>query len=302
MHQTQSSEEFRDALTKTEVLVDSGINGLYQRSGLFERLIRGIERVASAAGADQDAARLYFPPIMPRSAFAHTGYLKSFPNLTGSIDTFVGDDRDHARLLALAESGGDWTQALVPAEVVMCSAACHSLYPSLTGTMPREGRRFEVQGYCFRHEPSLDPTRMQSFRMHEFVRVGNAEQALEHRTLWLRRGLSLLAGLGLQVEAVVANDPFFGRAGRILANNQRDTELKYEIVAPVVAEKPTAIASANYHQDHFAEPFEIALADGSTAHSACFGFGLERIALALLSAHGLDPRDWPESVQEQVWV
>ena len=47
------------------------------------------------------------------------------------------------------------------------------------------------------------------------------------------------------------------------------------------AEKPTAVVSTNYHLDHFGVPFGIKTADGAVAHSACVGFGLERIALAL---------------------
>jgi seryl-tRNA synthetase len=99
----------------------------------------------------------------------------------------------------------------------------------------------------------------------------------------------------------VANDPFFGRAGRMLAANQRETTLKYEIVAPVTSEKLTAISSANCHQDHFGAPFGIITPDGATAHSACFGFGLERITLALLAEHGLDPANWPDFVRTQLW-
>ena len=38
-------------------------------------------------------------------------------------------------------------------------------------------------------------------------------------------------------------------------------------------------------------------ADGRFAHSACIGFGLERIALALFAAHGFDPASWPAAVR-----
>ena len=88
--------------------------------------------------------------------------------------------------------------------------------------------------------------------------------------------------------------PFFGRVGRILAENQRAETLKFELVTPVNSvEHPTAIASANCHLDHFGEPFGIVTADGAVAHSCCFGFGLDRITLALLRTHGVRPEDWP---------
>jgi seryl-tRNA synthetase len=289
--------EFRAALLDAEVLVPTSVDGLYHRSGLFESLVRGVERIVSGAGAGYGAPVRYFPPVMPREVFERTDYLKSFPDLIGSIDTFVGSDTDHAALLRTAEAGGDWTSALTPAELMLCSAACHPLYPSLTGSLPPGGQVVECQGYVFRHEPSLDPARMQSFRQHEFVFLGDQAGALAHRDTWLETGLKLLAGLGLEVEAVVANDPFFGRAGRMLAVNQRETALKFEIVAPITSEQPTAITSANCHLEHFGAPFAITTSDGEIAHTACIGFGLERIALALLSRHGLDTEDWPCDVR-----
>ena len=61
----------------------------------------------------------------------------------------------------------------------------------------------------------------------------------------------------------MASDPFFGRGGTLLAESQRDQRLKLEIVAPIASdERPTAIISLNYHQDHFGEIFAIRTADG----------------------------------------
>jgi hypothetical protein len=39
---------------------------------------------------------------------------------------------------------------------------------------------------------------------------------------------------------------------------------------------------------------------GGAAHTACLGFGLERITLALLRTHGLDPDRWPSPVREEL--
>ena len=55
--------------------------------------------------------------------------------------------------------------------------------------------------------------------------------------------MEILGSLGLVTDTVVANDPFFGRVGRILAENQRSETLKFEIVTPIISvEQPTAIA------------------------------------------------------------
>jgi seryl-tRNA synthetase len=61
------------------------------------------------------------------------------------------------------------------------------------------------------------------------------------------------------------------------------------------------VASFNFHQEHFAEKYGLVLEDGSVANTACLGFGLERITLALLRTHGLDPAGWPDPVRAELW-
>lgn len=112
----------------------------------------------------------------------------------------------------------------------------------------------------------------------------------------------MMASLGVPLHVDVANDPFFGRAGRMLANNQRDQRLKFELLIPIEsAEKPTACLSFNYHQDHFGTTWGIQTAAGETAHTACVGFGMERVALALFKHHGYDVARWPASVRNVLW-
>lgn len=139
---------------------------------------------------------------------------------------------------------------------------------------------------------------MQSFRLHEFVRMGSNEQVLEFRQVWLDRAQGFVSGLGLPYTIDIAHDPFFGRAGRLMADSQREQRLKYELLVPVANDaKPTACMSFNYHMDHFGEPWNIRQANGEVAISGCVGFGLERLALALFRHHGLDPARWPAKVR-----
>jgi seryl-tRNA synthetase len=293
---------FRDELVAAGILVPMASDGIYGRSSVYEEVVAGIERLVNATAASDGTASYRFPPVMPRSVLEESGYLSSFPDMIGSVSTFSGDNADHKRLKEAAQSGGEWTSFLQAADVSLCPAVCHPLYPTLGGTMPEGGRRYDVSGWCFRHEPSLDPARMQSFRQHDLVYVGEAERARDNRDRWLQLGAEILDSLGLAVEIVVANDPFFGRVGLILAESQRSETLKYEIVTPIhSAEHPTAIASANCHLDHFGEPFGIVTAEGEVAHSCCFGFGLDRITLALLRTHGLHPGDWPSAPRDRLW-
>ncbi len=297
---TPQYQAFRAELVDADLLIPASVDGLYARTAAFERIIEGIDRLVVDLGQDQNATVLRFPPVMPEVVFQKTDYLASFPDLTGSVHSFTGDDLAHKEMLRIYAEGGDWTDLLEPSEVMLIPAACHPSYPLMAGTLPEGGRKLDVYGYCFRHEPSLDPTRMQAFRMPEYVYIGTPEGALAHRQEWVPRGLQLLSDLDLEPAKEVANDPFFGRAGRMLAVNQRDGELKYELTVQTFPGQQTAVVSCNYHEDHFGKPFGIFSADGAIAHSSCVGFGMERIALALLTTHGVDTATWPQRVRELI--
>jgi seryl-tRNA synthetase len=292
---------FRDELVAAGLLVDGGVDGVVHRSFTFERVVTAVSSYVSAAGADEEMPRLHLGPLQARTTLEKSGYVTSFPNLVGVVTSFAGGEPDVPAFLEAVEAGAPWLDAFAPTDVALCSAGCHPVYPLLAGTtVPEQGARFEVETWCFRHEPSEDPARLQSFRQHEFVHLGTPDGAVAHRDRWLERGHSLLRDLDLDVAVEVANDPFFGRAGRLLAANQRTKELKFELVAPISSERPGAVSSANYHEDHFGQTFSIRAHDGAPAHTACIGFGLERITLALLWRHGLRVGGWPTEVRRRL--
>jgi seryl-tRNA synthetase len=111
-----------------------------------------------------------------------------------------------------------------------------------------------------------------------------------------------LTSLGLPAKSDVASDPFFGRGGKILAAGQKEQKLKFEVLVPVIsAEDPTAVCSFNFHQEHFGSTFEIRTHDGNVANTACLGFGLERIVMALFKTHGFEPEKWPAEARRKLW-
>lgn len=297
-----SNGNFRTALFDAGLLLETGIDGLYGRSATYEGIVAALDAMVARWAADLGAVTVHFPPVLARTTVDRTNYLQSFPDLLGSVHVFRGDDRRHAELLRRVEADADWQALLEPAEVVLASAACHPIYPLCSGRLPEGGRLFEIGGWCFRHEPSLDPARQQAFHMHEVIHVGTPEDAERHRDRGLERGVAMLGDLGLEMSAVPANDPFFGRLGTLMAAGQLDEALKLEGVTPICStEEPTAVMSANCHRDHFGLSFSIQTADGSVAHSACVAFGVDRITLALLHTHGLDPGHWPAEVRARLW-
>lgn len=291
----------RERLLEAGLLFPAGAEGLYGRSATYQSVTEGIGRYVHRWATAVGATTVHLPPVLARSTFERTGYLRSFPDLAGSVHVFSGDDRGHAELLRRLERDDDWAALLTPGEVVLAPAACHGLYPMCSGRLPEGGRLFEVTAYCFRHEPSAAPSRMQAFQMHELVYLGPPADAERHRDRGLSVAVGMLGRLGLEVEVAPANDPFFGRLGSALAAGQRDERLKFEGLTPIEpGEAPVAVLSANCHRDHFGEPFGIETATGEVAHSACVGFGIDRVAIALLSRHGLEVSAWPPAVREEL--
>ena len=140
---------------------------------------------------------------------------------------------------------------------------------------------------------------LQMFRQREHVRLGSEDQALAFRETWKERGQAIISSFGLPFEVDIANDPFFGRTGRLLAASQREESLKFELLVPIHAQQhPTACVSFNYHRDLFGRARKIEAASGEPAHTACVGFGVERITLALFKHHGLAVERWPATVRD----
>ena len=285
-------------LVEAGLLIPTGVPGINGRSAAFEWIVEGIVRAVAHRSAADSAELVRFPPVVTRPNFVKSGHLRTFPHLSGSVHSFVGNDRAHLELLRKVEAGERWTDDLEPTEVVLTPAACYPVYPMSAGTVPDAGKLFDIQSYCFRHEPSNDPMRMQMFRQQEHVRIGTPSQVKQWRNVWFERSQELLTDLGVAFVAEVANDPFFGRTGKLMAASQRELALKFEMnVAIMSPDHPTACVSLNAHEDHFGHEFGIHLPDGSHASTSCIGFGLERLTLGMLRVHGLDPTRWPAPIR-----
>lgn len=295
---TEAYQDCLNRLTAAGILLPMGVPGVYGHAGAFEEVIDQFERLVTRRSRDLHPEVMRFPALLPRKHYLKTSHLENFPDLMGSVHSFAGNERDHLKLLQKRSNGEDWTRDLVPTEVMLTPAACYPLYPLATGSVTQEGRLVDLRSFVFRHEPSIDPARMQIFRQREFVRIGTPDQAVAHRDYWIKTGTEILNAVGLEIQVEAANDPFFGRAGKVMASAQREQDLKFELLHAVATnEKLTAITSCNYHLDYFGKTFEIQTPDGQPAHTACIGFGLERIALALFMKHGFDVDRWPTDVR-----
>jgi seryl-tRNA synthetase len=295
-------ENFYKGLVENGLIVPVRVQGAFGRGAVFEDVLERFNGLITQLSKDDGAEVYTFPPVIDRTIIERTDYLDSFPNLAGTVFSFFGKDREARALSAKVHAGEPWGDTQGITDVCLNPAACYPVYPVIAGRLPANGRLITMTNWVYRHEPSPEPTRMQSFRVREFVRAGTPAMVVAWRDQWLQRGLELLTSLGLPARSDVAADPFFGRAGKMLADGQKGQKLKFEVLVPVIsAENPTAVCSFNYHQEHFGHVFGIQTSDEAVAHTACLGFGLERCVMALFKTHGFDVKRWPAPVRARLW-
>jgi seryl-tRNA synthetase len=286
------------------LLLPSGIDGVYARTAVFEQVVAGLTDLISEY-REPNTEVLRFPPVMSRRQVEKSGYLKSFPHFLGCVSCLSGEEHQIRSAVDRHEAGQDWTGALAPADLVLSPAACYPVYPlaASRGQVPTEGLIFDVACDCFRREPSKMLDRLQSFRMREYVCIGSPIQIDAFRRRWMKLAESFADRLGLSWRIDHASDPFFGRGGKLMAVSQVEQELKFELLIPVhSAEQPTACMSFNYHRDHFGSTWNIRTAGGEVAHTGCVAFGIDRLALALFTTHGLELPQWPATVRKALAI
>ncbi|HZN75158.1 MAG TPA: aminoacyl--tRNA ligase-related protein [Micromonosporaceae bacterium] len=244
--------------------------GVWLGTDEFEGLVERVRADVVALFADQVHRSVWAPPVIASAVVARTGYRNSFPHLLGEVST-----------------------QLVHTDLMLTAAACHHAYPLIAETMPTAPFCLAVEATCFRNEATAEPGRLRSFRMREIVFVATPDTCLAWRDGSIQLARMWLAELGIDATVHNADDPFFGPSGRLMRATQRDQQLKWELSVPVGDGTLQAVASSNYHKDHFSTAFGFRGRGEHTLHSSCIGFGLERLALVLLARHGSDVRKWP---------
>src|ERR1019366_8552043 len=220
-------------------------DGVRARTQLFERAVEGRPSLISRL-REPDTEVLRFPPVTNRAHIEKSGYLHSFPHLLGAVCCLHGGEGE----IRAAISGAGSKESVAkttPTDLVLTPAACYPPYPLVAsrGAIPASGLVFDVASDCFRHEPSQEIDRFQSFRMREFVCMGTPDQVVAFREQWMARAPQAAELLGLPHTMEAASDPSFGRTGKLLAMSQIEQAAKFELLIPVRSgEGPTACMSS----------------------------------------------------------
>jgi seryl-tRNA synthetase len=135
--------------------------------------------------------------------------------------------------------------------------------------------------------------------MREIVFVGSAAAIEDERARLVETVRSLFEAWDLEARVVAATDPFFATVRGTKALWQRARALKYEVLVDVGGgAAPLAVASINFAGTRFGDAFGIRTPAGESATTACVGFGLERMVLALFAQHGFERSRWPRALGE----
>jgi seryl-tRNA synthetase len=298
---TDIAEDRLEALGRA-LFAPTGSSGVHARTALFETAVEALSTLITEH-READTEVLRFAPVMSRHHVEKAGYLHGFPHLLGCVCGLQGDEAEIHAAVGRFNGGQDWTDALRATDLVLTPAACYPLYPlaAARGAVSAGALKFDVASYCFRREATHEIDRLQAFRMREFVCMGSPRQAFDFRSRWLARAQAIADALALPYRIAPASDPFFGRAAKLIAQSQVEHSLKFELLVPIrSAAQPTACMSFNCHRDHFASAWGLRTEDGEVAHTACVAFGMDRLALALFSTHGLDLARWPQRTRRSL--
>lgn len=260
----------------TARLLPTGQPGLYLKNDAFQAAIVLLQQGFVELWDAPRALSVHSPGFVSRIDLARSAYLQKFPQFVCNVTPEIVDGDEQDGLATLP-------------------SACLCVYPLLKGLgpIPEAGLLTTVQAPCVRNEAHYAPDRMRAFTMSEYVFFGRPDDTDAFRRGMVERITGWLTGLDLQWRHDGANDPFFGRLGEMLIEQQRANGLKTEILLPISRQAETACFSFNDHREFFSLRWDIEMQGGGLASSSCVGVGLERLALAMIHRHGSDPSAWP---------
>lgn len=281
-------------------------------------LLGGTSFVAMATALDSllasrahrlGASELLPPATVSWSTLTRARYLESFPQHVTALAT-VRHDLQSLDCVAVSDSSAAQLDEFEVTEVALAPAACLHLYAMHADSRVRVPVLRTLLATCGRYEATAherrdhyvvggcgDPGRLWTYRVRELVCLGGLNDVLRFRDDCVDLVTTVLADIDLPSRLVVATDSFQGASAAELTRYQHRLAVKLEVVPAVPV--AGAIGSLNFHGKHFGLGFGIHDGDGNTVHSACLGFGIERMALTALAAHGTEPERWPDVLRRR---
>lgn len=236
-----------------------------QDTALFNKIDSYFKDVALALGGSE----YQIPALINKDTLEKCGYFVSFPHQITSVAILNKE--------IASESSQNYFENT---ELFLTPAACLHFYPMLEEKQLKE-TILTTKARVYRYEDdSFDgETRLWDFTVRELVFVGEEEYVLEKLEYMKKTALEYARSVGLNAQLVPATDNFYpSRVNALKKRIQRVNLRKFELRIPIHGNE-IALASFNYHGNHFSFPFKFDK-QGKVV-SGCVGFGLERWLSAL---------------------
>ncbi|MDK8180291.1 hypothetical protein [Paenibacillus sp. UMB4589-SE434] len=300
-HDTTYQDDLFDKLLEKEMVYEMGEGQVCFGEKLIF-LMDTLDRMIKEMTISNFGAIEYrYPTLISTKALEKCGYFKSFPHflmfvtrLHNDIDTyrdFLEDYTSHNGVGSYLLSSCQNVDYCLPPTM------CYHTYHQFQNTQHAESQNRVITsiGKSFRYESKYHRTleRLWDFSIREIVFMGSKDFVLDSRQKFMEASFALFQKLGLEGHCEVASDPFFcseDTAAKIF--NQRMQELKYELRLKVADDRTIAAASFNFHDHFFGEQFNIKRGESEWMSTGCVGFGIERLAYAFISQHGMDEEKW----------
>lgn len=305
----------RGGQNSVQQLVDTGSIrlsecGSLEASGLFLRVMRGLDEEFSIYAESLGTEIYEFPSLIPIEVAKQCGIFNNQPqhiHFVNNLQYHIDGIKQFKSAIEKGETDIEWADNLASPEKILSPAVCYHYWSRIRGAWSSAiGVRVGTAlGRCYRFEvPRLiGLERLCEFKMREIFGVGLPEDVndLRHRFLDYIKELMLRLELTGRIET--AFDSFFVDNYSKKRMFQLNLQLKHEMLLWLPYKREMiAVASVNDHRDFFTKAFDINSEDSVELHSCCMAFGLERFALAVLAQHGLDPANWPSALTTLVGI
>lgn len=249
--------------------------GQYGMGHLFLKTFKYFERECCRMALKQSPQEFVYPNLIPKSLMEYPDYT------TDQAPTWFTPDAQSPEHLGKP-------------------AVCLHCYPHFRKRKIPKDLTITTQGRCYRYEGTdrFSPDRLWEFIMRETVYMGTPvfvrDMLREIETLttgWMQN-------LGLRAWVQPADDPLSVPDAALGLMDKIPMKWELRIALPVSGTS-LAAASFNYHADRYSRPFEIS-EGGNTAATGCAGFGIERLTWGFLAQNGLDVKNWPEAIRNEI--
>lgn len=211
---------------------------------------------------------VYVNTLIEEELIRKLGYLELFPNYLYATYPVKASNFE-----SVIKKNKIEKEDLADCGCFLIHAGCMEVYPYYEKYRQGENRIFSLKAKVFRNETTLSEIRLNEFTLREFVCVGTKDFIEKNMTYFEEKTLAYAKSIGLDASFKTASDVFYPtEKSKVMKKLQEKNKKKLELVVNY-KDQSLAIASINYHSNHFSKLFGF---EQDGIQTACIGFGIER--------------------------